>query len=571
MQKSIQEEFDDYFQEQIVWLFFQLSRKNDFISNLHLELHCKLFLRTLKGLMDLDKNRWIPYLHLFLRCLAFCRDTYIGLGERDLFYHLVFVLHEYYPRHANYIVCCIVHSDEQRMIGCWRDLPYLCDYVYQNSSLRDKHPLIIFCIYLMNDQLDKDLYTWKYSYNCFNKYYISNICKHLPREKSKHDWLYTKLCTYWIHKHKPYILQTPKILESYQRALKKCKKLYRKNVSYLHKCSENFVIDMSKKNYDGIALHNISVDHFMHHNNFFLGLDFQSDHKHKLQNDYFLHMQNWMSGDNRKHKQYFHGYSHCPIPLGYLVKRAIYNIKINATENREIHFLNTYWKKFIERKQTIDYFLPILDVSNTINNESFYASLGISLYVSQISKISNCIVAMDKFPTWISLPDSSSFYQQVSTVLESIHNLQNNECNYKKAIQLILHTLKETKVNDKFIQNMKLMILSEFSHSMIQEKEIENMFVSNGFICYPKLVYWNLSQKAVHDLPCDIHSKQSFLYSGYSKSQVHNVIYMNKKKDYSTYDTVLSLLNQPRYDFICDLNDVRDTKSAAAALRDTDL
>ena len=87
--------------------------------------------------------------------------------------------------------------------------------------------------------------------------------------------------------------------------------MYRKNVSYLHKCSESFVIDMSKKNYDEIALHNISIDHFMHHNNFFLGLDYESGHKHKLQDDYFLHMQNWMIGDNRKNEQYFHDVNQC--------------------------------------------------------------------------------------------------------------------------------------------------------------------------------------------------------------------------------------------------------------------
>ena len=551
---NMEKELHEYFQEQIVWLFFQLSRKKDFIAKLHLELHCKLFLRTLKRLTNENKDDWTKYLHMYLRCIAFCRDTYIGLGEKDLFYNLIFSLHEYYPRHAKYLLCCIVHSDEDRMIGCWRDLPYLCDYIYHNSSLRDKHPLIVFSIYLINDQLDKDLYTWKYSYECFDKLYISNVCKHIPREKSKHDWLYTKLCTYWIQKHKPYILQTPKTLDSYNRALKKCKKLYRKNVSYLHKCSEGFVIQMTKKNYDQISSKNISVDNFMHHHDFFLGFDFQSSDKHKLQDDYFLYLKNWMNDNKVEKKHYFHGHSHCPIPLGYLVKRAIYNIKIKAEENREIHFLNSYWKQFVQKKNTIDFFLPLLDVSNTINNDSFYASLAISLYISQVSKISNCIVAMDKFPTWISIPESLTFYEKVSIVLESIHNLQNNICNYQKAIQLIIHTLKETNVNELFIKNMKLLIFSEFENSIISEKDIEIMFSSAGFMSFPKIVYWNFSQNKVHDIPCNIHSKQTSLYSGFSKSQAHNVIYMNKKHNFSTYDTVLSILNQKRYDFICDLN-----------------
>jgi len=552
MQNIIEDGFHNYFQQQIVWLFFQLTRKDDIKTNIYFEIHIKLFLKTLKGLMDSNSKEWIPYLELFMRCLVFCRDTFIGLGERDLFYHLVYILHHYFPRQANYIICCIIHPTEQRMIGCWRDLPYLCNYVYENSSLKDKHPIILFCIYLMNDQLDKDIYTWKYSQDCFNTYYISNICKHLPRENSKHDWLYTKLCTYWIHKHKPYILQTPKTLDSYNRALKKCKKLYRKNISYLHKNSDSFIIQMCKKDYTSILPHNISIDHFSHHRDFFLEFDATLKDKNNLQESYLSYMDNWMSGEKLKQQHYLHGHSHSAIPLGYLVKRAIYNIKVNAIENREIQFLNSYWKNFTQKKNKIDFFLPLLDVSNTLNNESFFASLAISLYVSQTSKISNCIVAMDKFPTWISIPDNCSFYQQVSIVLDSIHNLQNNKCNYKKAIQLIIHTLSETNVSDSFIRNMKLLILSEFNDSMILEKDIIEMFTIANFLYPPKIVYWNLSRNNMHDLPCDIHSQSSFVFSGYSKSQIHNVIYMNAKQTKSTYETVLSILNDTRYDFICD-------------------
>ena len=260
-----------------------------------------------------------------------------------------------------------------------------------------------------------------------------------------------------------------------------------------------------------------------------------------------------MTGENLKQEHYLHGHSHSAIPLGYLVKRAIYNIKIKAVENREIQFLNSYWKHFTQKKNKVDFFLPLLDVSNTLNNESFFASLAISLYVSQMSKISNCIVAMDKFPTWISIPDNCSFYQQISIVLDSIHNLQNNKCNYKKAIQLIIHTLRETNVSESFIRNMKLMILSEFNDSMILEKDIIEMFTSANFLYSPKIVYWNLSKNKIHDLPCDIHSEISFVFSGYSKSQIHNVIYMNAKRTNTTYETVLSILNDTRYNFICDL------------------
>ena len=67
---------------------------------------------------------------------------------------------------------------------------------------------------------------------------------------------------------------------------------------FLSSCNskkENFDIDISnfkpnktiKKTSES---KNISVDNFMHHHDFFLGFDFQSSDKHKLQDDYFLYL-----------------------------------------------------------------------------------------------------------------------------------------------------------------------------------------------------------------------------------------------------------------------------------------
>ena len=56
MQNIIEQGFHSYFQEQIVWLFFQLTRKNEIKTNLYFEIHIKLFLKTLKGLMDSDSK-----------------------------------------------------------------------------------------------------------------------------------------------------------------------------------------------------------------------------------------------------------------------------------------------------------------------------------------------------------------------------------------------------------------------------------------------------------------------------------------------------------------------------------
>lgn len=556
MSESTLQELHFYFQEKILWVFFQLSRKKTFSSNLHLELHCKLFLRTLQNLIENNSSEWLIYLDLFARCICYCRDSYVGLGERNMCYMLIYTLHEYFPRVATYLLCLLIHKvgdRENRLIGCWKDIPNMCQFVYESSSLREKHPLVLFCIILMNDQLKTDLYTWKFSEHSYNKYYISNLYKHLPREKSKFDWLYTNLVIHWANSHKPYILKTPKNMLSYNKALSKCKRMYRKVISSLHKgCSSTSFI-LSHKNqynlpkYEHFESNEISIHDYTKHKNFFQQNIHNDSEKKKFQETYHEYMQNWLQGKIHKHNPHFVlGHNHTNLPIYYLVKRAIYFYNSECTNNEvELKFLNSYWLHLFKDKKKSDYFLPLLDVSNTLDNESFYAALATAMYASRISKLENCLVAVDKIPTWISIPTHLSFYEQVCYIMENIYNLQNNTCNYTRAIQLVIHTLKETNVTNHFIENIKLFFLTTSPH-VISEKEVESIFLNNGFSCFSKLVYWNFSQETLLNLPCEISSKHSLLFSGYSLSPFFELYYQYFYNN-DTFSFTENILNHKRY------------------------
>ena len=167
------------------------------------------------------------------------------------------------------------------------------------------------------------------------------------------------------------------------------------------------------------------------------------------------------------------------------------------------------------------------------------------MYASRISKLDNCLVAVDKIPTWISIPTHLSFYEQICYIMENIYNLQNNECNYSRAIQLVIHTLKETNVTNHFIENIKLFFFTS-SSVVISEKEIEELFKSNGFSCFSKLIYWNFSQETILNLPCEITSKHSLLFSGYSLSPFFE-IFKQSFIDNNTFSFTQNILNHKRY------------------------
>ena len=73
-----------FLKEEIVWLFFQISRKNntDILTS-----RTKNFLQFLKNVLDgkntsiIDKNPdiWLPYLNQMFTLIAFVRDSFLGL------------------------------------------------------------------------------------------------------------------------------------------------------------------------------------------------------------------------------------------------------------------------------------------------------------------------------------------------------------------------------------------------------------------------------------------------------------------------------------------------------------
>ena len=126
-----------------------------------------------------------------------------------------------------------------------------------------------------------------------------------------------------------------------------------------------------------------------------------------------------------------------------------------------------------------------------------------------------------------------------------LYNLQNNTCNYNRAIQLVIHTLKETNVTNHFIENIKLFFLTTSAH-VISEKEVESLFLSNGFSCFSKLIYWNFSQETLLNIPCEISSKHSLLFSGYSLSPFFELYYQYFYNN-DAFSFTENILNHKRY------------------------
>ena len=300
-----------YFQEQIVYFFFNLTKKDKQIHEKggimdDLSKQLVQVLQLLKKQIHIKQqnekndsglhinvgNDWVPYLELFYRMIGQTRDIFSGKGEHELSYMLILSFYEVFPTLAIYALHRFVlplaeeydNSFDMRrtspelsrspsltlrfapniVYGSWRDMKYLCDYVRTHSSRGENHELIHICVHLMNTQLKKDIEMWKFSIRARSREHISNVAKWIPREHKQFDWLYDRLVVHWANTYIPYVLKTAtnndgSLSSSYDRAFSKCKRIYRKTVAFMNKALDTTEIKLCSQVLNEIRPKNVST------------------------------------------------------------------------------------------------------------------------------------------------------------------------------------------------------------------------------------------------------------------------------------------------------------------------
>jgi hypothetical protein len=145
---------------------------------------------------QLKKNeRDIFYETLLRNVVSHTRNIQRGKGERRVFYVCVVEWFYYDPNQAFDLIDSLVYKplDESfdiKPYGSWRDIRGIAEYVYRDETI--KHPLIQYCVFLLNYQLTSD-----YTYYLIPPGTISNVVKWIPRERAKWNWLFYALVEQW--------------------------------------------------------------------------------------------------------------------------------------------------------------------------------------------------------------------------------------------------------------------------------------------------------------------------------------------------------------------------------------
>ena len=582
-----------YYREQIVLLFYNLTRKNSIEGHTFAENVLNSLLFSLKKRIQASPDDFLPYLTVIYKMIGHTRDIYNGKGEHEISYMMIFVLHKYYPSLSVYCLHKFVQplTSDEMSYGSWRDMKYFCDYVRKRSSHGFNDTLIEICVKLMNKTLSCDVLAideliqnnkTMNDLPAFRKH-ITNIAKWIPRENKKFNWLYDMLVKDWFSTFHPYMF-TPQLSgQSYYAALYKCKMKYRKIVSFVNQCLDTTEIKLCSQNWNRILPNHVPQICFMKNKKQFFGSLTKNDKHYFMLHDmkkiecsmrFGRHFDEIFNAEgeydpNRPHEDYVP----FSIPLSYYVKNAIDCVGATAwfdTGDR-VKILNNQWKKMsnILGAKTLLNAIPILDMSflsNINQTDSFYSAIGLACLIAERSSLGRRILVVDHVSTWVSLEGCTDLVSMVTKIMGDTQSSRATNSNIHDAISLLLFSMMETKTSYTKIRDLKLVFLQTTTQDDIESlhnsmislfyKSGENSSRKKAFSC-PTMIYWNVSQSETPYLPGPVHLKNCIMLSGLSPSIIPELHILNNSR-YNAYDFIINILQHPRYNILeTYLNDIQ--------------
>jgi hypothetical protein len=532
----------DTYPEQITRFAFQLTRKTP-ISLTLLSNQLNDLLISLKNALSLcdekeEIDKYINYYILLYKLIIHTRDIFVGKGERDLTYMMIWIWYKQFPVLAIHAIKTICEK-ETYSYGSWKDINYFCNYIKENSLEKTEDSIIETCIYLFNQQLIKDLK------NQEDLKRISLVSKWIPREKSKKfGWLYHKCAIQWSHIMYPeyYYFVTTKPSIPFQH---KIKREYRRNISTLNKKLDTVQIKQCKNEWKEINFHNVSQRTKQNQFNVFLNQDMYG-YIRRQNHDRIICRENRISYEFQQQQPHHQN-------LNQQSKKEIYSSFSMNDLIKEIEFAQTI--EYMERininwdnvKKTIlqntENIIPLFDLTTT----NYINGLSISIMLSEISKIQNKILVYDEIPVWVNLSETNSLLEKVAKIQEIKNSKHVETSNIFTALELLLLSSLNTNLSPEDVANLVLCIVSDFSTPMKElHLHIQYIFHKNGYPKTPHIIYWNISLQHSIYYPCSAFTPRTLMISGTTSSCFQ---FLNDPlwKEYTPYTYLCNILGQKRY------------------------
>jgi hypothetical protein len=527
----------------IVQLSFQLTRT---INDTQLNVLKQKFTSLIRNIQtqylskQISRAIYEEFIITLYKLIGHTRDIIDGKGEYTLAYMLLLVWFEYFPNSAKTMLSYFVqHADDEHPYGSWKDIKYFADICY---VLNKQHPLIAYCVELLNTQLHKD------STDTTTK--TSLVSKWIPREKSKFGWLFTELAKDYYKMYLPKNYDENNL--KHRQALLKCKTHYRQLISLLNKRLDTTQIKQCANTWAAIEPSKQTSITMKRQSKAFLNLTKKGETKSTLQDRIVCatHFKEYIAKAvegkvDIKGKR---------VGLNEFVKDAM-----DSHTQEEKDLLNAQWKNNATQTNTLQKMIAMVDTSGSMDGDPLYSAIGLGIRVAEKSLIGKRVMTFSATPRWVNLDNADNFVDMVKVIRASDWGTNTN---FYAALELILKVIVRIKMPAEDVEGMTLAIFSDMQIDMADRTtNIDDMYTSisklyaaagievNG-IPYkpPHILFWNL--RSTTGFPVMTTQKNTSMMSGFSPALLNNFCENGMMSIQTPWDMFMQSLSSKRYDCI---------------------
>jgi hypothetical protein len=424
----------------------------------------------------------------------------------------------------------------------------------------------------------------------------SLACKWVPRENSKHGWIFEKMAIQWVQATQPYILYDVRktmdididgmedidVSLVHVKAITKCKTIYRKVISFLTKLVDITETKKCEHRWSEIVPEKITIRDWECNKNAFFNIDNEFRERHNTVVD----KDRRECAHNIKEHMYMRQMSPDTVLTSFVksytnrsfftpcqfVKNAIHIIRRRKMEKNaemlqnilyQTNLLNNRWEMFSKKCNTLDYFIPIVDASLSMRGEPLYNAIGMSCLIAEKSKIERRVMIMDNVPIWVNLDKCANFVEMVEILYEytnkyTIANLLRTFDGLLNAIEIsrcppMENTHRSTDL--VFVVFTNKDSFWKYENDMIHPA-IMDKFVSAN-LAIPHIVYWNCGSVADENnvFPALSNTRRVSMVSGTNASLLDHFSFIGWGNLYNNHsvENMENVLSNSRYDEIDEL------------------
>ena len=472
---------------------------NSIRDNRHIEPYLYHLLTSVKG----NERANLHLLSVLYRLIGYTRDIIYGKGERRLSYMQVYMWYLFYPdlclsslQWFFYGKINLKTRKEGHPWGSWKDVKYLCQYVYEKSG-NMYHPIILSTISLLVMQLRYDVISDA----------PSLAAKWVPREGKRFGWVNAIIAQ----------AAYPKITKGgSEKSYRKAKMLLRKTVSTINRKLKTVQIDMCNGNWEDIEFKKVT------------SLTMQNNHA------------SFEKNAPKKMNQYINQVKQCTSTIN-AARCTLYGL-VRAALHSNSEIVEIQWKEYIRKIHSMNY-IPIVNVSSVMEHNSshdLYVAIGLGIIVSEKNKgvFKDRLMVFSGEAYWLNL-HGLTFAEKVKLAYSKMGGLENVYGPFKKIVEAFMHL----NYSQDEVEKLNILLVS----SRIDYDKIRHIFQEASFRDIPKIAFWNLWDCS--RMPCESENKNVVFLSGQNPIAL-NILSNNGKTKYekTPWNQLLKLVDNDRYE-----------------------